>query len=82
MINSQHGKSAFQEERTILLTKITRREREVLLMVGQGATSREIAECLGVSLKTVEVHRANLMKKLGAANAATLARWAFIAEQM
>lgn len=51
-------------------------------MVGQGATSKEIAERFGICLKTVEVHRANLMKKLDAANAACLARWAVIAEQM
>jgi len=81
MINSHHGKSAFQKER-VILQKITKRELEVLLMVGQGATSREIAECLGCSLKTVEVHRANLMNKLDASNVAILARWAVIAEQM
>jgi DNA-binding NarL/FixJ family response regulator len=82
MIHLQHGSAAFQEEENILRTKITRREREILLMVGQGITSREIACKLGVALKTVEVHRANLMNKLDASNAATLARWAFIAEQM
>lgn len=65
-----------------LLGKITRREREVLLLVGQGATSREIAEYLGVCLKTIEVHRANLMHKLEASNAASLARWAVIAQQL
>jgi len=81
MINSQHVKAVFQEEQAILNQKITRREREVLLMVGEGATSRDIAARLGISLKTVEVHRANLMNKLDAANAASLARWAVIAEQ-
>jgi DNA-binding NarL/FixJ family response regulator len=74
--------SVFQKEQAILNKKITKREREILVMVGQGATSKAIAECLGVCLKTVEVHRANLMAKLGAVNAASLARWAFIAEQM
>jgi DNA-binding NarL/FixJ family response regulator len=82
MINMQHGNSIFHKEQAILSTKITKREHEILLMVGQGATSREIAERLGISLKTVEVHRENLMKKLDAANAASLARWAFIAEQI
>jgi DNA-binding NarL/FixJ family response regulator len=79
-INTHNTNSLFHKERALLLTKITTREREVLLMVGQGTTSREIAEQLGVCLKTVEVHRANLMKKLGASNAARLARWAVIAE--
>lgn len=82
MLLQHGGESVFQEERAILNTKITKREREILLMVGQGATSREIAEHLGVALKTVEVHRANLMHKLDAANAASLARWAVIAEKM
>jgi DNA-binding NarL/FixJ family response regulator len=74
--------AAFKEERAFLQQKVTEREREVLLLVGRGATSREIADQLGISLRTVEVHRANLMKKLDAANAAILARWAFIAEQL
>jgi DNA-binding NarL/FixJ family response regulator len=82
MITSGLGESAFQEERAVLRQKLTTREREVLLMVGQGATSRKIAELLGIRLKTVEVHRANLMKKLDAGNAASLARWAGIAERI
>jgi DNA-binding NarL/FixJ family response regulator len=82
MITLHQGNSVFLMEQTILRTKITVREQEVLLMVGQGATSREIAERLGIAQKTVEVHRANLMRKLDAANAACLARWAVIAELM
>jgi DNA-binding NarL/FixJ family response regulator len=82
MITVHHSTAALHKEQTILRQNITNREREVLLLVGQGATSKEIAEQLGVCLKTVEVHRANLMKKLRAANAAKLARWAVIAEQM
>lgn len=82
MILQQLDKAPFLEEYTFLCKKLTKREREVLLMVGQGATSREIADSLGVGIKTVEVHRANLMNKLGASNAATLARWAFITQRM
>ena len=82
MINLHHATSVFQKEHAILRTKITKREHEVLLLVGQGATSRGIAERLGVAQKTVEMHRANLMHKLDAANAAVLTRWAVIAEQM
>ena len=78
----QRDTGAFQSEQAIILQNITKREREILLLVGQGFTSREIAVQLGVTLKTVEVHRANLMNKLDAANAASLARWAIIAEQV
>jgi len=81
MIHQNFREANYKEEKAIL-QKITRREREVLLMVGKGFTSRDIAGRLGVCLKTVEVHRANLMNKLDAGNAATLARWAIIAEQM
>jgi len=75
-------KGAFREEHAILRERISVREQEILLLVGTGATSREIAERLGISLRTVEVHRSSLMSKLDAANAAMLARWAVIAEQM
>jgi len=43
---------------------LTHREREVLKMIAEGYKSREIGEYLGISLKTVEKHRANLMRKL------------------
>jgi DNA-binding NarL/FixJ family response regulator len=68
-------------EQMARLRQITPREREVLALVVKGGTSREIAETLSISFKTVEVHRARLMKKLGVANAAALAFWAALAEQ-
>lgn len=70
----------FAKERSILKKRVTAREREILGMVGLGVKSRQIAKCLNISQKTVTAHRANLMKKLGAGNAAALARWAVIAE--
>ncbi len=42
--------------------------------------SKEIAQQLGISMRTVDVHRMNLMDKLGAENAAMLARWSVIAD--
>jgi DNA-binding NarL/FixJ family response regulator len=60
----------------ILLSRITRREREVLILVAAGFTSKEIASTLYISDRTVEIHRANLMKKLEVTNAASLASWA------
>jgi len=51
---------------------LSRREQEVLTQVIAGKTSREIADFYGIGLRTVEFHRANLMAKLGAANAAEL----------
>lgn len=81
-IRLHSAKSAFQMEHAVLSQQVSAREREVLHLVGNGATSKEIAERLGISIRTVEVHRSNLMRKLNATNVAILARWAVIAEQM
>jgi DNA-binding CsgD family transcriptional regulator len=53
---------------------LSQRERRVLAQVLQGATSKEIARTLGISPRTVEFHRANIMKKYGARNSAELVR--------
>lgn len=82
IFRQQGEKALFQDEAGILRQHTTAREREVLQLVGQGITSKDIAKRLGICLGTVEVHRANLMRKLDAPNAANLARWAFIAEQL
>ncbi len=74
--------AVWQKEFEVLRSRITSREFEVLVLVGQGMTSKEIATRLQLRTNTVEVHRANLMRKLEAPNAASLARWAMIAEQM
>ena len=75
-----HPVEAISREQARLLERISRREREVLLLVSQGATTKEIGKALFISPKTVEAHRSQLMKKLGATNAATLARWAALLE--
>jgi FixJ family two-component response regulator len=53
---------------------LTRREREVLEQVASGASNKEAGRTLGISPRTIEDHRANIMKKLGAKNAADLIR--------
>ena len=58
------------------LAQLTVRERQVLTGVAQGHTSREIAAQLGISPRTVESHRENLMKKLGVRTVAGLTRLA------
>jgi DNA-binding NarL/FixJ family response regulator len=52
--------------------KLTPRERSIMKLVAEGRTNREAAEFLHVSPKTVEKHRASLMRKLGLRNAAEL----------
>lgn len=51
---------------------LTRREREVLSKITGGASNKEAGRDLGISPRTVEVHRARIMEKLGARNAADL----------
>lgn len=58
------------------LDALTTRERQVLKLVAEGHTNRVIADYLFLSVKTVEKHRANLMKKLDLHNASTLTAFA------
>ena len=55
---------------------LSQREREVLKLIAEGYKNKEIAKDLCISLKTVEKHRANLMKKLDLHNAAALTVYA------
>jgi len=63
------------------LAKLTPREREVLVLVGKGLHAKEIARALAISPRTVEVHKASLMAKLGARNVAELVRYALTADK-
>ncbi len=54
------------------IPKLTRREKEILQLIGNGMTNGEMAEKLIVSIKTVESHRTNLLQKFGVKNAAGL----------
>jgi FixJ family two-component response regulator len=60
---------------------LTRREREVLEQFTSGASNKEAGRTLGISPRTIEDHRANIMKKLGARNAADLVRIVMTAQQ-
>ena len=51
-------------ERPISSDNLTSREREILQLIAEGYSSREISEFLNTSIKTVDAHRNNLMKKL------------------
>jgi len=53
---------------------LTVREREVLIHIAGGASNREAGRLLGISPRTIEVHRARIMEKIGAKNAADLVR--------
>jgi len=57
-------------------SKLTAREREVLQLLAEGKSTKEIAFDLGISARTVDVHRKNLMDKLGLDSVAALTRYA------
>ncbi|MEM6712456.1 MAG: response regulator [Pseudomonadota bacterium] len=56
------------------LDLLTPREREVLEQITSGSSNKEAGRALGISPRTIEVHRARIMEKLGAKNAADLVR--------
>ena len=56
------------------LEQLTQREREVIRMVAQGMSNKQVAESLGISEKTVQVHRGSAYRKLDLHNAAEIAR--------
>ena len=56
--------------------RLTEREREVLRLVVEGKSNKEIAQLLVISPKTASVHRTNIMEKLGVRNSAELVRYA------
>lgn len=67
--------TAFLEDNSAA-ADLTARERQILTLVASGQSNREIAERLGVSPKTVDNHRTNLMRKLGVHSAAELIAFA------
>ena len=69
------GKFAQQQSaanREALMAKLTGREAQVLERIVAGRLNKQIADDLGISIKTVEAHRANIMEKLGANTVADL----------
>jgi DNA-binding CsgD family transcriptional regulator len=57
--------------------RLTPREQQTLAQIIRGASSKEAARALGVAPRTIEFHRANLMRKLGARNSAQLVALVF-----
>jgi RNA polymerase sigma factor (sigma-70 family) len=61
-----------------LLATLSPRQREVLRLIAEGSTTKQIAQELKISVKTVETHRAQLMERLGIHDVAGLVRYAII----
>ncbi|WP_321940280.1 MULTISPECIES: response regulator transcription factor [unclassified Paraburkholderia] len=71
-----HGSQEDIAHHAQLWNALTGRERTVLRLVVEGRTNRQVGECLSLSPKTIEKHRANLMRKLGIRNLNGLVRLA------
>ncbi|MEA2779916.1 MAG: hypothetical protein QOK29_1460 [Rhodospirillaceae bacterium] len=63
-------------DRTSSLDHLTSRQREILQLIGEGKSSKQIAQLLGTTPKTIESHRAMLMERLGIRNVPGLVRYA------
>ena len=55
---------------------VTAREREIIQLIAEGQSNKEAAATLGISVKTIEAHRANLMRKLHLRSVSDLVRYA------
>jgi DNA-binding NarL/FixJ family response regulator len=73
ILSERRTVTPFSAEERSLLATLTPREREVLACLGRGQPTREIAQGLGLSVKTVQTHQANLMLKLSLHKATALA---------
>jgi two-component system response regulator NreC len=67
---------AFLSKTALPTDPLTSRERQVLQLIGEGKSSKEIAVLLGISIKTAESHRTRLMRKLDIHELANLVRYA------
>lgn len=64
------------DESEIPLRRLSPRQRQVVQQIAEGRRNTEIAEVLGMSVKTVEAHRLEAMQRLGLRNVAELVRYA------
>lgn len=76
VVNSYLNTSNISQEPVTRWDTVTQRERQILKLIAEGHTNKSMAEYLCISVKTVEKHRANLMKKLDLHNVSALTTYA------
>jgi DNA-binding NarL/FixJ family response regulator len=64
------------EPKVLMRNRLTAREREIVQLLAEGRSSKEVAVTLGISVKTAETHRANIMRKLELHSVSELVRYA------
>jgi DNA-binding NarL/FixJ family response regulator len=65
-----------KQERDLAHSRLTPRQREIVQLLAEGKSSKEVAVALGLSVKTAETHRANIMKRLDCHSVSELVRYA------
>jgi DNA-binding NarL/FixJ family response regulator len=76
MLNSVRDPHSMIESTGSIRERLTPREREIVQLIAQGRNSKDVAEQLGISVKTAETHRANIMRKLQVHTVSELVRYA------
>jgi two-component system invasion response regulator UvrY len=74
-IQENLSKQVFEDDETPDISKLSEREVDILKEIKEGLSSKEIAEKLFLSVRTVEVHRSNILKKLNLKNTASLLKF-------
>ena len=82
LARARDGQGAGRADIEARLESLTPREREVMLLVAEGRPNKVVATRLGLSTRTVEVHRAKLMEKMQARSLADLVRMAIACDLM
>ncbi len=78
ILNLMQKKIPSENDEDLPPIKLTKREQEIINLLAQGYKSSEIAEKVFLSIRTIESHRSNIMKKLGIKSASALVRYAVL----
>src|ERR1700752_2201548 len=76
ILSNFNSKGGSVEVPDLIGDRLTSREREIVQLLSEGKTSKEVASILGISVKTAETHRANIMRKLEIHSVSELVRYA------
>ena len=76
ILGSFNTGGAVKEVPEMVSERLTSREREIVQLLAEGKSSKEVASSLGISVKTAETHRANVMRKLELHSVSELVRYA------
>ena len=80
LVNAENKKSRQQDSLEERYKRLTSREREIMNFLVRGVSSRKLAEHLGLSSRTVEIHRSKIMRKLGVASLPELVRMMYLSQ--